>query len=65
LPDVQTFPSLIFVGNARSLTLYWSPLWYAPELPANIRLGRMQMAVTNTLTYYEAATITAVKCFMR
>ncbi len=30
-------------------------------LPANIRLGWKQIAVTNTLAYYDAATITAFK----
>jgi hypothetical protein len=33
-------------------------------LPANIRLGRKLMAVSNTLAYYDTATITAVKSFI-
>jgi hypothetical protein len=30
-------------------------------LPTNIRLGRQSMQVANTLAYYDAAIITAVK----
>jgi len=33
-------------------------------LPANIRLGRKLMAATNTLAYYNTATITALKRFI-
>jgi hypothetical protein len=33
-------------------------------LPTNIRLGFKWMAVANTLAYYDAATIIAVKCFI-
>jgi hypothetical protein len=33
-------------------------------LPTNIRLKFKRMALTNTLAYYEMATITSVKSFM-
>ncbi len=33
-------------------------------LRANIRLGWKRMAVENALTYYDAATVTATKCFI-
>jgi hypothetical protein len=35
--------------------------WFAPALPANIRLGWMLMEVANTLAYYDTATVTTVK----
>jgi hypothetical protein len=35
-----------------------------PALSANIRLGWKRMAVTNTLAYYNTATITTVKRFI-
>jgi hypothetical protein len=34
------------------------------SLPTNIRLGWKQIAVANTLAYYDTATITDVNCFI-
>jgi hypothetical protein len=36
-----------------------SPLGLAPALPTNNRLGWKGMAVTNTLAYYDTATVIA------
>jgi hypothetical protein len=33
-------------------------------LPTNIRLGKNRMAPANTLAYYDATTITALKSFI-
>jgi hypothetical protein len=40
---------------------YHSGKLQAPACPANIKLGWKLMAVTNTLVYFDMATITAVK----
>jgi hypothetical protein len=39
-------------------------LWYAQGLPPNNRLGWKRQEVPNTPTYYDTATITAVKRFI-
>jgi hypothetical protein len=51
---------LIFAGKAgayQSREPYKTPL----GLPVNIRLGWKWMAVTNTLAYYDTATIMSLK----
>jgi hypothetical protein len=41
------------------------PSKYKPSaLPAKIRLGRKWLILVNTLSYYDTATITAVKSFI-
>ncbi len=48
-------PSLMFVGEARSLPYNGAPesfIVQAPALPANIRLGWKILPGTNTLAYY-------------
>jgi hypothetical protein len=61
------FTSPIFSGKDTSLPFEWSPvkapLWQAPALPANIRLGWKSIAA-NTLAYYDTATIIAFKSFI-
>ncbi len=45
-------PSLIFAGKAMNLPLEWSPVMYAPAMPANIRLGRKRLSGPSSLLRY-------------
>ncbi len=61
-----SFTFTLYVGKAGA---YQSGPHYETSfrflaLRANIRLGWKQMAVENALTYYDAATVTATKCFI-
>ncbi len=57
VPGKPFQPSLMFVGEARSLPKSRAPeralLGYAAVLPANTRLGWKGLPGTNTLAYYE------------
>ncbi len=59
---IYSHPSLLFV----SLGAYHkggmplkAPLWQAPALPAHLRIEWKRIVNTNTLAYYDTATITA------
>ncbi len=58
-------PSLIFEDKARSPPLDWGLIrasaLVGQSLNLNVRLGWKLMALTNTLAYFNAETITAAK----
>jgi hypothetical protein len=63
----MNFTSPIFSGKDTSLPVEWSPvrapLWQAPALLANIKLGWKSISA-NTLAYYDIGTIIALKSFI-
>jgi hypothetical protein len=67
--DVSHFhPSQAIVGKARAyqsgtLTGLTSNSWL-PDLPPNVRLGWKCQTLSNTLAYYDTATINAMKSFI-
>ncbi len=50
-------------ANYYSRVLLGAPLWQAPALSANTRLGSKWLTLANTLSYYDTTTITVIKCF--
>jgi hypothetical protein len=46
-------PTVMFAGEAGSLTKSGAPERHVPFLPANIRLSWNGLLGTNTLAYYE------------
>jgi hypothetical protein len=60
------YPSLIFTGKARCLTLELCPVrgFTLVGLRTNIGLVWKRVAVANTLAYFDTATIKVVKSFI-
>ncbi len=65
---IPVHPSLIFAGKVGAYLsgalMRVQPNGRLLALPENIRLGWKLMAVANTLTFYNAAAIMAVKSFI-